>query len=107
MWCWDKKILEYLGEKHTYSEIRRKYDTNGDLLKSRLIDRTLTKMDIIQAYIWSKNQVLEKRLINQFGDETLYAMFDELSLEDVKFAELMMRTAQSFYKPCVHSEVWS
>ena len=97
LWCWDKKILEYLGEKHTYSEIRRKYDTNGDLLKSRLIDRTLTKMDIIQAYIWSKNQVLEKRLINQFGDETLYAMFDELSLEDVKFAELMMRTAQSFY----------
>lgn len=96
-WCWDKKIIEYLAEKHTYSEIRRKYDTNGELLKSRNIDRTLSKMDIIQAYIWSKNQVLEKRLINQFGEDTLYAMFDELSLEDVKFAELMMSTAQSFY----------
>lgn len=96
-WCWDKKILEYLGEKHVYQELRRKYDTNGDLLKVRTIDRTLTKMDIIQAYIWSKNEVLEKRLINQFGEDTLEAMFDELSLEDVKFAELMMRTAQSFY----------
>ena len=96
-WCWDKKILEYLGEKHVFQEFRRKYDTNGDLLKVRTIDRTLTKMDIIQAYIWSKNEVLEKRLINQFGEETLEAMFDELSLEDVKFAELMMRTAQSFY----------
>ena len=96
-WCWDKKILEYLGEKHVYQELRRKYDTNGDLLKVRTIDRTLTKMDIIQAYIWSKNEVLEKRLKNQFGEDTLEAMFDELSLEDVKFAELMMRTAQSFY----------
>lgn len=96
-WCWDKKILEYLGEKHTYSEIRRKYDTNGDLLKTRSVDRTLTKMDIIQAYIWSKNEVLEKRLINQFGEETLEAMFDELSLEDVKFADAMMNVAQSFY----------
>lgn len=96
-WCWDKKILEYLGEKHVFQEFRRKYDTNGDLLKVRTIDRTLTKMDIIQAYIWSKNEVLEKRLINQFGEETLEAMFNELSLEDVKFAELMMRTAQSFY----------
>ena len=96
-WRWDKKIIEYLAEKHTYSEIRRKYDTNGELLKSRNVDRTLSKMDIIQAYIWSKNQVLEKRLINQFGEDTMYAMFDELSLEDVKFAELMMSTAQSFY----------
>ena len=96
-WCWDKKILEYLTEKHVYPEFRRKYDTNGDLLKVRTIDRTLTKMDIIQAYIWSKNEVLEKRLKNQFGEETLEAMFDELSLEDVKFAELLMHTAQSFY----------
>lgn len=96
-WCWDKKILEYLGEKHVYQELRRKYDTNGDLLKVRTIDRTLTKMDIIQAYIWSKNEVLEKRLKNQFGEDTLEAMFDELSLEDVKFAELMMHTAQSYY----------
>lgn len=96
-WLWDKKIIEYLGEKHTYQEIRRKYDKNGEIVKSRLIDRTLTKMDIIQAYIWSNNKVLEKRLKNQFGELTLEKMFDELSIEDVKFAELMMRTAQSFY----------
>lgn len=96
-WCWDKKIIEYLGEKHTYSEIRRKYDKDGELIKTRNVDRTLTKMDLIQAYIWSKNEVLEKRLINQFGQDTLDAMFDELTLQDVKLAELMMHTAQSFY----------
>jgi len=96
-WCWDKKILEYLGEKHKYTEIRRKYDEKGELLKTRNVERTLTKMDIIQAYIWSKNEVLEKRLMNQFGEDTLNAMFDELSLEDVKFAEAMMNLAQSFY----------
>lgn len=97
-WCWDKKVLDYLSEKHTYPEIRKKYDEKGEVIKVRNIDRTLTKMDIIQAYIWSKNEVLEKRLINQFGEDTLQTMFDELSLDDVKFAELMMRTAQSFYK---------
>ena len=95
--CWDKKILEYLAEKHIYPEIRRKYDEKGELLKTRTINRTLTKMDIIQAYIWSKNEVLEKRLLNQFGEDTLYSMFDELSLEDVKLAETMMSLAQSFY----------
>ena len=96
-WCWDKKILDYLGEKHKYTEIRRKYDEKGELVKTRNVERTLTKMDIIQAYIWSKNEVLEKRLINQFGEDTLNAMFDELSLEDVKLAEAMMNLAQSFY----------
>ena len=96
-WLWDKKILEYLKETHTYPELRRKYDNKGELIKTRTIDRTLTKMDIIQAYIWSKNETLEKRLINQFGEETLYSMFDEMSIDDVRFAELMLRTAQSFY----------
>ena len=96
-WAWDKKILDYLAEKHKYTEIRRKYDEKGELIKTRNVERTLTKMDIIQAYIWSKNEVLEKRLMNQFGEDTLNAMFDELSLEDVKLAEAMMNLAQSFY----------
>lgn len=96
-WCWDKKIIEYLGEKHTYNEIRRKYNAEGELIKTRNISRTLSKMDIISAYIYSKNEILEKRLKNQFGETTLEAMFDELSLEDVKLAELLMNTAQSFY----------
>lgn len=96
-YMWDKKILDYLAERHTYSERRRQYDAEGQITKERSIDRTLTKMDIIQAYIWSKNEVLEKRLINQFGEDVLDMMFDELSIEDVKLAELMMRTAQSFY----------
>lgn len=96
-WNWDKKILDYLGEKHIYQEIRRKYDKEGNVIKERLIDRTLTRMDIIQAYIWSKNSVLYARLKNQFGEETLEGMFDLLSDADVRFAQLMMKTAQSFY----------
>lgn len=97
LWMWDKKIIDYLSEKHTYTEIRRKYNEKGELIKARNIDRELTKMDIIQAYIWSKNEVLEKRLINQFGEETLENMFDELSNEDVQLAELLIETASSFY----------
>ena len=97
VWNWDFKILQYLNEKHTFAEIRRKYDAQDNLVKSRLIDRTLTKMDIIQAYIWSKNEILDKRLKNQFGEETLESMFELLTKEDEQLAEVMMRTAQSFY----------
>ena len=96
-WLWDKKILEYLSEKHTYQEYRRTYDAQHNVVKTRIIDRELSKMDIIAAYIWSKNDVLNKRLINQFGEEQLYTMFDEMSLQDVRLAELLMHTAQSFY----------
>lgn len=96
-WNWDRKILEYLSQEFTYPEIRRKYDVEGNIVKSRIIDRTMTKMDIINAYIQSKNEVGEKRLINQFGEDTLYSMFDELSLDDVKLAEALMDAVQSSY----------
>jgi hypothetical protein len=97
LWCWDKKILDYLAEKHTYQEIRRKYDKDGNIVKTRTINRTLTKMEIIRAYIYDKNNVTKKRLRNMFGDEVVDAMYDELSIEDVRLAELMMSTAQSTY----------
>ncbi len=96
-WCWDKKILDHLSKKHTFTEIRRKYNEKGEIIKTREVERELTEMDIIQAYIWSKNEILEKRLKNQFGEDTLYSMFELLSNEDKKLANLMMNTAQSFY----------
>lgn len=97
-YAWDIDILRYLSEKYTFPEIRRKYDKkSGAIIRTRLVDRTLTKMDIILIYIWSHNKILNKRLINQFGQNTLDAMFDEMSLKDVKLAELLMSTAQSFY----------
>ncbi len=96
-WCWDKKILDHLSKKHKFVEIRRKYNEKGEIIKTREVERELTEMDIIQAYIWSKNEILEKRLKNQFGEDTLYSMFDILSNEDKMLANLMMNTAQSFY----------
>lgn len=96
-WCWDKKILDHLSKKHKFVEIRRKYNEKGEIIKTREVERELTEMDIIQAYIWSKNEILEKRLKNQFGEDTLYSMFELLSNEDKMLANLMMNTAQSFY----------
>lgn len=96
-WCWDKKILDHLSKKHKFIEFRRKYNEKGEIIKTREVERELTEMDIIQAYIWSKNEILEKRLKNQFGEDTLYSMFDILSNEDKMLANLMMNTAQSFY----------
>lgn len=96
-WCWDKKILDHLSKKHKFTEIRRKYNEKGEIIKTREVERELTEMDIMQAYIWSKNEILEKRLKNQFGEDTLYSMFELLSNEDKMLANLMMNTAQSFY----------
>ncbi len=96
-WCWDKKILDHLSKKHKFIEFRRKYNEKGEIIKTREVERELTEMDIIQAYIWSKNEILEKRLKNQFGEDTLYSMFELLSNEDKMLANLMMNTAQSFY----------
>lgn len=97
-WDWDRQIIKYLGEKYTFQENRRKYDPETfELTKSLTVEKEMTKMDLILAYMWSRNQTLEKRLINMFGEAQLENMFDELSLQDVKFAELMLRTAQSTY----------
>ena len=96
-WHWDKIILEHLSKKHKFTEFRRKYNEKGEVIKVRQIERELTEMDIIQAFIWSKNEILEKRLKNQFGEDTLETMFNLLSKEDEQLAEVMMQTAQSFY----------
>ncbi len=97
-WDWDRQIIKYLGEKYTFQENRRKYDPETfELTKSLTVEKEMTKMDLILAYMWSMNPTLNKRLINMFGEDQLENMFDELSLQDVKFAELMLRTAQSTY----------
>lgn len=96
-WHWDKIILEHLSKKHKFTEFRRKYNEKGEVIKVRQIERELTEMDIIQAFIWSKNEILEKRLKNQFGEDTLETMFNLLSKEDEQLAKVMMQTAQSFY----------
>ena len=97
-WDWDRQIIKYLGEKFEFNEIRRKYDPETfELIKSKTVKKEMTKMDLILAYMWSMNETLNKRLINMFGEAQLEAMFDELSLQDVKLAELMLRTAQSTY----------
>lgn len=97
-WDWDRQIIKYLGEKYTFQENRRKYDPETfELTKSLTVGKEMTKMDLILAYMWSMNPTLNKRLINMFGEAQLENMFDELSLQDVKFAELMLRTAQSTY----------
>lgn len=97
-WDWDRQIIKYLGEKYTFQENRRKYDPETfELTKSLTVEKEMTKMDLILAYMWSRNQTLEKRLINMFGEQQLDSMIEELSPQDIKFAELMLRTAQSTY----------
>ncbi len=85
----DGKIIDNLAEKYTVYEFME-----GE----RLHQRELNKMNIIEAYIWNKNEVLRERLLNQFGGEVgLNELFRNLSDEDIKFADAMQRTANSYY----------
>lgn len=96
--AWDWQINKYLNEKHIYKETRREYDKKTfELTSSMVVDKEMTKMDLILAYIWSMNPTLKNRLINMFGEQQLDSMMEELSIQDVKLAELMLRTAQSTY----------
>ena len=97
-WDWDRQIVKYLSEKFAFQENRREYDSETyELTGSLTVEKEMTKMDLILAYMWSMNDTLNKRLINMFGSEQLDLMFEELSVQDVKLAELMLSTAQSTY----------
>ena len=96
-WDWDRQIIKYLAEKHTFDEYRREYDKDYNLVKTKTITKELTKMDVILAYMWSCNEVLKKRLVNMFGETQLDEMVEMLSNKDIEFAHLMLKTAQSSY----------
>lgn len=96
-WDWDRQIIKYLQEKHTFDEYRREYDKEYNLIKTMTASKELTKMDIILAYMWSCNDVLKQRLVNMFGEAQLDEMVEMLTMKDIEFAHLMLQTAQSFY----------
>lgn len=96
-WNWDRKILDNLAEKHTFNEFIKEYDVNGDVIRMRAIPKEMNKMEMILAWMWNMNDVLSKRLENQFGEDGLAEMFSLLTEEDMQLGALMIKTVNSFY----------
>ena len=118
---WSKAAAIY-GKKRTWALKRWLFDPNGfaDVQKlfreyesadntwyveETLYNRTtkepermwikLNKAQIITMYAWDQNGLLHKRLINQFGEDTLNMLFGKLSEEDKKLAWLLIDTCSS------------
>lgn len=83
----DNLMIDKLSEKYSFVEHGVKRNHNIEL----------NKLNIIQAYIWSKNSVLKSRLERQFGEDGLNQMFSKLDNDEIEFANLMQRTASKFY----------
>ena len=84
----DGKVIENLQEKYIFRE--NIGETKEDI--------EMNKMNIIQAYVWSKNSVLEARLINQFGEIQLTEMLGKLDNNDVAFANVLLETVDVYYE---------
>lgn len=94
------KINELLTEKEkfmNYSHI----DTNPDPAAIRktgeVFAEELSKMQIINLYIWNKNSVLADRLKNQYKGQ-LPAMFGRLTSQDRRFGDFLQQSAEQYYR---------
>ena len=94
------KINELLTEKEkfmNYSHI----DTNPDPAAIRktgeVFAEELSKMQIINLYIWNKNSVLADRLKNQYKGQ-LPAMFGWLTSQDRRFGDFLQQSAEQYYR---------
>ena len=83
----DDKIFEKLNEKYTFKDYSLK----------RPKDIELNKMQIIQAYIYSKNPLIKERLLNMFGQGGYDRIMSLLDYEDIKIGDVLQRSASSYY----------
>lgn len=96
------KINELLKETDTFMNYAL-VDNNPDPAAIRKVGEVfpekLNKMQLINAYIYCKNDVLRDRLIKQYGKEQLQDMlFNRLSAQDRAFGDLLQKEAEDSYQ---------
>ena len=76
-------------------------DTNPDPAAIRktgeVFAEELSKMQIINLYIWDKNPILSSRLQRQYKEQ-LPAMFDRLTSQDRRFGDFLQQSAEQYYQ---------
>ena len=94
------KINELLKEKEVFMNYSH-IDTNPDPAAIRktgeVFAEELSKMQIINLYIWNKNSVLADRLKNQYKGQ-LPAMFGRLTSQDRRFGDFLQQSAEQYYQ---------
>ena len=94
-WNFDREIIKNLAtkfevEQYTYKNIEGEYIVTP-------VTVSMNKMEILLAYMWDKNEVLHERMVNQFGEEQLFDLFDELTPQDKALGDLMLKLINGFY----------
>lgn len=90
-----KLFREYEKSDNTYYVTETLYNRLTKEAETPKI--ALDKAQIITMFAWSKNELLNKRMINQFGEDVLDMLFNKLSEEDKKFAWLLIDTCEGLY----------
>ena len=94
------KINELLKEKEVFMNYSH-IDTNPDPAAIRktgeVFAEELSKMQIINLYIWDKNPILSSRLQRQYKEQ-LPAMFDRLTSQDRRFGDFLQQSAEQYYQ---------
>ena len=85
----DDEIFKKLNEKYIFKDYSLK----------RVRDIELNKMQLIEAYIYSKNPIIKQRLINMFSEGGYDRIMSLLNSDDIKIGDLLQRTAEKYYKP--------
>ena len=100
-WNYDAEILKNLSDEYeykvkTYDKVTNEKGKTEWKLK-RVIPMKMNRMQIILAYMWDKNEVLHERQINMWGEDQLIDMIDQLSDQDKKLGDLMMKMINKYY----------
>lgn len=85
------KVNDYLNEKYTFI---KNYAENGEQYSTAV---TLNKMELICAYIWSKNKNLKERIIHTYGNEQFNEMMAKLDKQDMAWGDVIQEEVASMY----------
>ena len=94
------KMNELRQEKHiftNYAQVDKNQDPQAIKRTGKPFKEELSKMQIITAYIYYQNDNLADRLVQQYGNEQLGAMWNLLDKQDIALAQFLQEQAEQSY----------
>lgn len=94
------KMNELRQEKHVftnYAQVDKNQDPQAIKRIGKPFKEELSKMQIITAYIYYQNDNLADRLVQQYGNEQLGAMWNLLDKQDIALAQFLQEQAEQSY----------
>ena len=94
------KMNELRQEKNVftnYAQVDKNQDPQAIKRTGKPFKEELSKMQIITAYIYYQNDNLADRLVQQYGNEQLGAMWNLLDKQDIALAQFLQEQAEQSY----------